>query len=85
MDYYDWKKSLESSSEEDTSDQYLSTATEILPFLGAGFAAIVAALLIYAAIGRSRRRRRLDVRLVREGKHEPVFPAPFEDDRGHGP
>ena len=59
MDYYDWKKSLESSSEEDTSDQYLSTATEILPFLGAGFAAIVAALLIYAAIGRSRRRRAL--------------------------
>ena len=59
MDYYDWKKSLESSSEEDTSDQYLSTATEILPFLGAGFAAIVAVLLIYAAIGRTRRRRAL--------------------------
>ena len=42
-----------------SSQQYWSTATEILPFLGAGFASIVAVLLIYAAIGKSRRRSAL--------------------------
>ena len=35
------------------------THKEILPYLGAGFAAIVALLLIYAGIGKARRRRAL--------------------------
>ena len=42
-----------------SSDQYISTAKEIAPFLGGGFAAIVAVLLIYAAIGSARRRKAL--------------------------
>ena len=58
-DYYDWKKSLESSDDEVSGSDYLSTAAEILPLLGAGFAAIVAVLLIYGAIGKSRRRSAL--------------------------
>jgi hypothetical protein len=57
--YYDWKRAMEPSEEEVSGSDYLSTAAEILPFLGAGFAAIVAVLLIYAAIGKSRRRKAL--------------------------
>ena len=60
MSYYQWEQSeKEAEDEEASSQQYWSTATEILPFLGAGFASIVAVLLIYAAIGKSRRRRAL--------------------------
>ena len=58
--YFAWVQSQEKKKEESESEsQYLETAEEILPFLGAGFAAIVAVLLIYAAIGRTRRRRAL--------------------------
>jgi len=57
--YYDWKRSLEPSDGEVSSSDYLSTVSEILPFLGAGFGAIIAVLLIYAAIGKSRRRKAL--------------------------
>ena len=60
LGYNAWKNSLKSAEEEETtSDQYWSTAAEIGPFLGAGFAAIVAVLLIYAGIGRARRRKAL--------------------------
>ena len=60
MEYFAWVKSQEEAEEEETSsDQYLSTAKEIAPFLGGGFAAIVAVLLIYAAIGSARRRKAL--------------------------
>ena len=59
-DYFAWRNSGDVEEDEaKSSDQYLETATEILPFLGAGFAAIVAVLLIYAAIGQARRRRAL--------------------------
>ena len=58
--YFAWVKSQEEAeAEESSSDQYLSTAKEIAPFLGGGFAAIVAVLLIYAAIGSARRRKAL--------------------------
>ena len=58
LSYYQWEQSeMEAEDEKASSQQYWSTATEILPFLGAGFASIVAVLLIYAAIGKSRRRR----------------------------
>ena len=58
--YYSWKNSLDSKNDdEESSDQYLSKATEILPFLGIAFASIVAVLLIYAGIGKARRRRAL--------------------------
>jgi len=59
LGYYAWQRSLESSEDESGSKDYFSTAVEIGPFLGAGFAAIVAVLLIYAGIGRARRRRAL--------------------------
>ena len=59
-DYYDWRTSLEAEeNEKDSSNQYLESTLEILPFLGAGFAAIIALLLIYAGIGKARRRRAL--------------------------
>jgi len=59
-EYFAWQDSLNSEEEEAKSkNQYLETAAEILPFLGAGFAAIVALLLIYAGIGKARRRRAL--------------------------
>ena len=59
-EYFAWLKSEEEAEDEETSsDQYLSTAKEIAPFLGAGFAAIVAALLIYAAIASGRKRKAL--------------------------
>lgn len=59
-EYFAWIKSKEEAENEETSsDEYLSTAKEIAPFLGAGFAAIVAVLLIYAAIGSARRRKAL--------------------------
>ena len=59
-DYFAWIKSQEEAeNEKASSEEYISTAKEIAPFLGAGFAAIVAALLIYAGIGRARRRRAL--------------------------
>jgi hypothetical protein len=57
--YYDWERSLDSSEEEVSGSDYLSTAAEIAPLLGIGFATIVAVLLIYAAIGRTRRRNAL--------------------------
>ena len=70
LNYYAWRNSAESEEEEATSsDQYLDTAKEILPFLGAGFAAIVAVLLIYAGIGKARRRRAL----------VKTYGAPFAD------
>ena len=59
MDYSDWKRSSTSSDEESTNSAYVDTAMEILPFLGAGFFAIVVVLLIYAGIGKSRRHRSL--------------------------
>ena len=60
LSFYQWQLSeQEAEDEEASSKQYWSTAAEILPFLGAGFASIVAVLLIYAAIGKSRRRRAL--------------------------
>ena len=60
LNYFAWRNSAEAEDEETkSSDQYLDTAKEILPFLGAGFAAIVAVLLIYAGIGKARRRRAL--------------------------
>ena len=59
-EYFAWIKSEQETEDEETSsDQYLSTAKEIAPFLGAGFAAIVAALLIYAAIASARKRKAL--------------------------
>ena len=59
-DYFAWIKSQEEAeAEESSSEQYLSTVKEIAPFLGGGFAAIVAVLLIYAAIGSARRRKAL--------------------------
>jgi hypothetical protein len=57
--YYDWKRASEPPKDEVSGSDYLSTASEILPYLGAGFAAIIAVLLIYAAIGKSRRRKAL--------------------------
>ncbi len=59
MDYYDWQRSQTSSDEESSTNQYLSTAKEILPFLGTGFFAIVVVILIYAGIGKSRRHKAL--------------------------
>ena len=60
VDYFEWKSSKEENEEESSSsDEYLDKAAEILPFLGAGFASIVAILLIYAGIGKTRRRRAL--------------------------
>ena len=60
LGYYAWLRSQEEAKDEaESSEAYLDTAKEILPFLGAGFAAIVSALLIYAAIGSARRRRSL--------------------------
>ena len=56
LDYYEWKRSVESESE-DSENKYLSTVTEIAPLLGAAFVIILAVLLIYASIGKSRRRR----------------------------
>ena len=47
-----------------SSEEYLEKASEILPFLGAGFAGIVAILLIYAAIGKTRRRKALVKHMV---------------------
>ena len=73
-EYFAWTKSQqEAEEEEDSSDQYLSTAKEIAPFLGGGFAAIVGILLILAALGRGRRRRALvktyGVPFVPDGKN----------------
>ena len=60
LDYFAWQKSQEEDKEKKSStEEYLEKASEILPFLGAGFAGIVAILLIYAAIGKTRRRRAL--------------------------
>ncbi len=60
LEYFAWRNAAESEEEEaKSSEQYMDTAKEILPFLGAGFAAIVAVLLIYAGIGKARRRRAL--------------------------
>ena len=59
-EYFAWKKSKEDAKDEaESSEQYMETAKEILPFLGAGFAAIIAVLLIYAGIGSARRRKAL--------------------------
>ena len=59
-DYFDWQRAEEEEQNEKTSnEEYLDKASEILPFLGAGFAGIVAILLIYAAIGKTRRRKAL--------------------------
>ena len=70
LNYYAWRNSADAKDEEaKSSDQYLDTAKEILPFLGAGFAAIVAVLLIYAGIGKARRRRAL----------VKTYGAPFAD------
>ena len=60
LDYFAWQRSQEEDKDEKgSSEEYLEKASEILPFLGAGFAGIVAILLIYAAIGKTRRRRAL--------------------------
>jgi len=60
LDYYAWLNSVEAEEEEaSSSEKYMDTAAEIIPFLGAGFASIVAVLLIYAGIGKTRRRRAL--------------------------
>ena len=61
LSYESWKTSLEGDGdgEKSNTDEYLSTASEILPFLGISFVSIVAVLLIYAGIGRTRRRRAL--------------------------
>ena len=59
-DYYAWQNSLESEeAEAESSNQYIDKTKEILPFLGVGFVAIVAVLLIFAGIGRARRRKAL--------------------------
>ncbi|MDP6869893.1 MAG: hypothetical protein QGI21_03890 [Candidatus Poseidoniaceae archaeon] len=58
--YGSWKSSrIANEAEGDKTDQYLETATEILPMLGIGFAAIIGVLLIYAGINKARRRRAL--------------------------
>ena len=60
LDYYAWVNSVEAEEEEaSSSEEYMDKAAEIIPYLGAGFASIVAALLIYAGIGKTRRRRAL--------------------------
>ena len=60
LEYFAWLNSKEAEDEDAaSSEEYLDKAAEILPFLGAGFAAIVAVLLIYVGLGKTRRRRAL--------------------------
>jgi len=80
LDYYAWVNSVEAEEDEaSSSDKYLDTAAEIIPFLGAGFASIVAVLLIYAGIGKTRRRRALvktyGVPFVPDGKNSAEVEA----------
>ena len=58
LDYYEWKRS-ENANPEDDENIYLSAVKEVAPFLGAAFVIIVAVLMIYASVGKSRRRRAL--------------------------
>ncbi len=58
--YFTWRQKLAASeAEAEAESGYLDIAMDILPFLGAAFAIMIAALLIFGTISRARKRSKL--------------------------
>ncbi|HIF45234.1 MAG TPA: hypothetical protein EYQ73_00315 [Candidatus Poseidoniales archaeon] len=59
LGYSAWQRSLEVGDSPSATDAYVSTASEIAPYLGAGFGIILVLVLMVGAMGRSRKKSKI--------------------------
>ncbi len=59
LGYSAWQRSLEQGGEPSLTDTYVSTATEIAPYMGAGFGIVLILILFVGAVGSKRKKSKI--------------------------